>query len=161
MPLYREASLADLPSICILGEQVNVLHHEAWPNIFAEPGDPMRHASHWQHSIEAEQATTFLCEHERSVVGFVTIFIAKDPSTLLQPAPYARVGSISVAPEHRGQGIGSELMYLAERWAHGRGVSDLRLHVWAFNERALGLYTELGYEVRSHVLGKRLRQADA
>ena len=161
MPLYREASQSDLASICRLGEEVNALHHEAWPHIFAGPGDPMQHAAHWQQSIAAEHSTTFLCEQDGAVIGFVTVFIAKDPSSLLQPAHYARVGSVSVAGEHWGQGIGSELMRQAERWAQERGVSDLRLHVWAFNERALRLYAELGYEVRSHVLGKRLPQADA
>src|SRR5262245_48191864 len=142
MSLYREASQADLAPICRLGQEVNVLHHEAWPHIFASPGDPMSHASHWQQSIAAEQSTTFICEREGTVVGFVTVFIVQDTSPLLQSVRYARVGSICVAQEHWGQGIGSELMRHAERWAQQRGVSDLRLHVWAFNERALRLYAE-------------------
>lgn len=53
MSLYREASQEDLDQISRLGEEVNVLHHEAWPHIFACPGDPMRHASHWQLTQDA------------------------------------------------------------------------------------------------------------
>lgn len=161
MSLYREASQEDLDQISCLGEEVNVLHHEAWPHIFASPGDPMRHASHWQQSIAAERSTTFVCEQEGKIVGFVTVFIAHDVNPLLQPVPYARVGSIGVAKGHWGQGIGSVLMRHAERWALRRGVCDLRLHVWGFNERALRFYSELGYAVRSHSLGKRLAETDA
>ena len=33
--------------------------------------------------------------------------------------------------------------------------------MWHFNQRALQLYEEIGYEVRSHVLGKRLNAVPA
>lgn len=106
--IVREATPEDLPAICALGEAVNALHHEVWPQVFAEPGDPLRHAAHWRQSIAAEQATVFVVEQA------------------------------------------------AEAWARQRGAPDIRLNVWAFNQRALALYEELGYEVRSQVLGKRL-----
>lgn len=156
MLVYREALLADIPAICSLGEEVNLLHHEAWPHIFSAAGDPMRHASHWRQSIGGEESTTYVCEEDGSLLGFVTVLVVRDASPLLQPAPYARVGTVSVAASRRGAGIGTALMRLAERWASHRGILDLRLHVWSFNERAMALYTEMGYEVRSHVLGKRL-----
>lgn len=153
---FREALAEDLPAICELGEVVNRLHHDAWPQVFVGPGDPQRHRAHWQSSVGTERATTFVCERQSRVVGFVTVHLAQDPSSLLQPLPYARIGSISVAPDHWGQGVGRGLMQAAEAWARQRGVTDLRLHVWDFNQRALRLYAELGYEVRSHTLGKRL-----
>ncbi|NSL54266.1 GNAT family N-acetyltransferase [Uliginosibacterium sp. IMCC34675] len=69
---------------------------------------------------------------------------------------YGRIGSVGVAAEHRGKGVGRALVALAEAWAARRGAADMRLQVWSFNERAMALYEELGYSVRSHVLGKRL-----
>jgi ribosomal protein S18 acetylase RimI-like enzyme len=33
---------------------------------------------------------------------------------------------------------------------------ELRLNVWAFNDSALRLYRELGYEMRMHTLAKPL-----
>lgn len=156
MQLYREAGQEDLAAICRLGDVVNALHHEAWPHIFVGPGDPMRHAAHWQQGIGAANATTFVCERDAEVIGFVTVFQAQDASPLIQPVPYARVGAIGVDERHRGAGIGSGLMERAQQWAVRRGLSDLRLHVWDFNASALRLYAELGFEIRSHVLGKRL-----
>jgi uncharacterized protein YndB with AHSA1/START domain/GNAT superfamily N-acetyltransferase len=153
----REAAPDDLAAVCRLGAEVNLLHHEAWPDIFAGPGDPMRQAAHWQRSIGADDATTFVAERGAQVVGFVTVFVVRDASPLLQPEAYARVGTVCVDGPHRGAGIGHALMQQAEAWAMQRGLTDLRLHVWHFNQRALHLYDELGYEVRSHVLGKRLQ----
>ena len=156
MTAYREARAEDLPAICVLGEGVHAIHHEAWPHIFAAPGDPLRHAQHWRKTIGVEDGTTYVAECDEGLVGFVTVNIVDERSSLLQPNAYGRVGSLSVAPTHRGRGIGRELMDLAERWIRGRGVQDVRLNVWAFNEAALRLYEELGYEGRTRQLGKRL-----
>ena len=64
--------------------------------------------------------------------------------------------AICVAGAVRGQGIGRTLMREAEAWARDQGATDLRLNVWAFNEGAVRLYRELGYEVRLLTLGKPL-----
>ena len=95
-PRLREAVPHDLAAICRLGADVNRMHHDAWPEIFAGPGDPMRDAAHWQRSIAAADATTFVAELDGAVVGFVTVFEVRDASPLLQPRPYARVGSVCV-----------------------------------------------------------------
>ena len=153
---YREAETQDLPVICALGQVVNLLHHTAWPEIFAPSSDPMRDAQHWSQSIAKANATTFVAERSGELVAFVTVMVVDESNSLLQPVRYARVGSVCVVETFRGQGIGRKLMSLAEQWSVGRGAKDMRLNVWCFNEPALALYRELGYEVRSHALGKPL-----
>jgi GNAT superfamily N-acetyltransferase len=63
---------------------------------------------------------------------------------------------VSVTEKRRGEGLGRVLMNLAQDWVLQNGGSEVRLNVWAFNSHALHLYEELGYEVRSHFLAKRL-----
>jgi ribosomal protein S18 acetylase RimI-like enzyme len=154
---YREATSVDLQAICVLGQEINALHHAAWPDVFAPSGDPQRDEGLWREMIGMPDATTFVAETAEGVIAFVNVaFIAKDKSPLLQPISYARVGSVGVAERHRGKGIGTELMHRAEAWAAVKGAKHLSLNVWAFNEGAVRLYEELGYEVRSHTMGKRL-----
>ncbi len=62
MPIYREATISDLPAICVLGQVVNLLHHEAWHQIFSPASDPQRDESYWSKSIENDNSTTFVAE---------------------------------------------------------------------------------------------------
>ena len=160
MPTYREATNSDISAICVLGQVVNLLHHEAWPQIFSPASDPQRDALYWSKSIETENSTTFVAEKAGEIVGFVSVSVTAENLSLLQPMCFARVGSVCVAEAFRGQGIGRELMAQVELWAAANGAADVRLSVWAFNQPALRLYEELGYEVRSLYLGKELSQTE-
>jgi ribosomal protein S18 acetylase RimI-like enzyme len=51
----------------------------------------------------------------------------------------------AVEPRHQGIGIGRDLLRRVCRQAHGAGVTRLHLEVEVNNDRALGLYTSLGF----------------
>jgi len=154
---YREATNVDLQAICVLGQEINALHHAAWPDVFAPSGDPQRDEGLWREMIGMPDATTFVAETAEGVIAFVNIaFIVQEKSPLFQPIAHARFGSVGVAERHRGKGIGTELMRRAEAWAARKGAKRLSLNVGAFNKEAIRLYEQLGYEVRSHSMGKRL-----
>jgi len=158
---YREAKESDVPAICELGEQVNALHHRAFPKIFATTGEPGQDAAHWLNSIAKADAITYVAADAAMVMGFVTVSIVNEPPhTLLQPLRYGRVGSIAVTEKMQGQGIGRELMRLAQDWVCARDGVEVRLNVWAFNAKALRMYEELGYETRSLLLAKKLPSGD-
>ena len=157
MHTYREATERDLAAICELGLEVNALHYSQFPNIFAGPGAPERDASFWRSSIGKEDAVVLVAELGETVVGFVSVTVATETHTLLKPMRYGRVGSVAISESHRGKGIGKKLMSLAHDWVAQRGGTEVRLNVWKFNVKALGLYEELGYEVRSYNLAKSLR----
>ncbi len=98
----------------------------------------------------------FLAEHGSTAVGFITVQVMQPTSPLLQPLTVGRIGSVAVLERLRGRGVGSTLMKLAEEWARKNGANDMRLTVWAFNEQAVDLYQELGYELRAFEMGKQL-----
>jgi ribosomal protein S18 acetylase RimI-like enzyme len=156
MAVIREATDADLASICSLGEEVNAIHHEAFPAIFAGAGLPNRDRAHWGSSIGKTDSACFVAAADNAVVGFVTVAAIDENHSLLQSGRFGRIGSVGVTESMRGRGIGKALMRQAEAWAADRGATELRLTVWAFNEPALALYRELGYDVRSHQLAKVL-----
>ena len=156
MPTYREATATDLHALCALGEEVNAVHHAAFPAIFAGPGAADRDAAHWKGSIGRDDATTFVAESQGALIGFVTVGIVSESHSLLQPMRFGRVGSVGITASQRGRGIGRELMQRAQDWVALRGGAEVRLNVWAFNTHALHVYEELGYEVRSLFLVKAL-----
>lgn len=59
------------------------------------------------------------------------------------------VWDVAVHEEFRGRGIGRATMLLAEDVARSQGARSIRLNVFAYNEPAIRLYDDLGYETAS------------
>ncbi len=154
MPTYRTATDSDLPALCALGEEVNAIHHRALPHVFAAPGASDRDLPHWSFALTNPESVVFVAEDAGRVVAFVNVSVMNEPRPSLQPLRYGRVGSVSVTQDMRGQGIGPELMRRAHEWVNERGGHEVRLMVSSFNQHALHVYEELGYEVRSLNLAK-------
>ena len=98
---YREATEPDLSAICALGEEVNAIHHRAFPHVFASAGEVDRDAAHWMNSIGKQDGTTFVAEESGSLVGFVNVSIVTESHSLLQPIRFGRVGSVVVTCHQR------------------------------------------------------------
>lgn len=64
--------------------------------------------------------------------------------SMLRPIAKAAV-DIAVAEEHRGRGVGAELLKAASSWATEHGVEALVLDTLTANERALSFYARHGY----------------
>jgi len=60
------------------------------------------------------------------------------------------VCGVALYPEHRGQGLGSALMQLANSQAREHGYGRLSLVAFQQNEGSVRLYRRLGYEIVDH-----------
>lgn len=153
-PEIRLATVQDLPTVCLLAEDLAAIHHAAWPHVFAPAGDVARDEAYWANGIDGEDRATFLLEVGGEAAGFVSVTVATEAPSILQPVRLVRINSISVPEKWRGRGFGKRLMQAAEAWGRERRATQALLTVWAFNAPALALYEEMGYVLRSHALGK-------
>jgi ribosomal protein S18 acetylase RimI-like enzyme len=154
---YRRAGLADLPAIRDLAQAVHRLHYEALPHVFAAHPDRAGEEAHWSSSLQAEDGATFVACLDGAAVGFVTVRIQWQEHCLLQALTFARVGTLCVAEQMRGRGIGKALLEQAEDWAANCGAAEIRLEVQEFNAAARRLYEELGYGIRSFAMSKPIK----
>lgn len=88
----------------------------------------------------ADAAVLVATEDDR-IVGRLSL--ARDPHPA--SAHVADLGMM-VAASHRRRGIGRALLDAAVRWARVAGVSKLELHVFPWNEPAIRLYEDFGFE---------------
>jgi GNAT superfamily N-acetyltransferase len=84
------------------------------------------------------------------VVGRVWIELEHNDS------PEAWINDIEIDAPFRGRGHGRELLIAAEEVVRGRGIPQIGLNVFAWNETARRLYASSGYEVSSMRMRKSL-----
>jgi GNAT superfamily N-acetyltransferase len=70
----------------------------------------------------------------------------------VHPIRVAELESIHVYPEHRGRGIGEQLMSAFFAWAADKGAQRLSVTAYAANEGAQRFYARHGFAPRSIVL---------
>jgi ribosomal-protein-alanine N-acetyltransferase len=100
-------------------------------------GDRLSHRS-LRHHVRSETSVMLVLVVERRVVGYSLILLRKS-------SPRARLYSIAIDPNQRGQGLGRVLLQESEKAAQARGASTMRLEVRGENARAIGLYERNGY----------------
>ena len=86
-------------------------------------------------------AAVFVAEDGRDIVGRLSL--SRDPHPASRHV--ADLG-LMVAESHRRHGLGTALLSQAVEWARASGIRKLELHVFPWNEPALGLYTSFGFE---------------
>lgn len=86
-------------------------------------------------------AAVYVAEDADVIVGRLSI--ARDPHSSSHHV--ADLG-LMVAVSHRRLGIGRALLDQAVAWARDAGVSKLELHVFPWNEPAIKLYEQFGFE---------------
>jgi RimJ/RimL family protein N-acetyltransferase len=86
-------------------------------------------------------AAVFVADDDGAVVARLSM--ARDPHSASRHV--ADLG-LMVAATHRRLGIGRALLEQAEAWARAAGIRKLELHVFPWNEPAIKLYEQYGFE---------------
>lgn len=86
-------------------------------------------------------AAVFVAEVDGAIAGRLSLARDQNPAS----HHVADLG-LMVSAGHRRLGIGRALLEQAATWAREAGVSKLELHVFPWNEPAIALYEQFGFE---------------
>ncbi|MFV1997285.1 MAG: GNAT family N-acetyltransferase [Acidiferrobacterales bacterium] len=163
--IYRPAlkpdsiALARLASIASSG-----VAEYAWTQL-ARPGEDIFDIARQRYEREGTQISYQHCTVAEANYSLIAMFLAwpeigeaeTETDPVLGPLVNLReeesyyIDCIAVFEDYRGQGIGSELMRLAEQQADEKGLNKTSLIVFEDNSNAGRLYERLGYKEVSRV----------
>jgi RimJ/RimL family protein N-acetyltransferase len=136
----RRATTHDAPALVELAESVGreegrwILGTGPWRSVTDE--------RRYLRSIERyPDAAVLVAEDGARIVGRLSL--SRDPHPASRHV--ADLG-LMVAESHRRRGVGRAMLDEAVLWARAAGVGKLELHVFPWNEPALGLYEAFGFE---------------
>ncbi|MEJ5050530.1 GNAT family N-acetyltransferase [Chryseobacterium culicis] len=105
--------------------------------------------------IQSPDATVIVAEENNEVIASGYALIKKSEKYYNQFEKYSYLGFMYVKPEHRGKGINKVITDELISWSKSRGISEVRLDVYAQNESAIKAYEKAGFE--PHLLTMRLK----
>jgi len=123
-PLIRDAAVADVPALMAI-------------EVRSFDDDRLSRRS-FHHLLTRGHAVNLVIESAGRVVGYAVVLLHKGTSL-------ARLYSIAVDPELRGQGLGALLLAEAERRAAAERRAFMRLEVRPDNASAIARYRAAGY----------------
>jgi len=136
----RPAGPGDAAALVALAEEVGredgrwILAAETWRSV----SDERRYLRTVQRHPDA---AVFVAEDDGRIAGRLSLSRDPHPSS----RHVADLG-LMVAHGHRRRGIGKMLLEEAVIWARASGIRKLELHVFPWNEPAIGLYESFGFE---------------
>ncbi len=136
----RHAEPGDAPALVDLARSVGA-EPEGWLITDGDWRTPSEERRYLRTIRRSAHAAVLVAETADGIVGRLSI--SRDPHPASRHV--ADLG-LMVAQGFRRRGVGRALMAAAEDWARGVGVRKIELHVFPYNEPAIALYEDLGYE---------------
>ncbi|MBE7531152.1 MAG: GNAT family N-acetyltransferase [Chloroflexi bacterium] len=154
--MIREATLADEDGLDLLYTEIDRLHHEALPQVFRGHEEAARPSTFLAAHLADDTMRVFVADVNGRLVGLILLKIRSEEHPIKYSQHYLHISTLIVAAEFQGQGVAQRLMDTAVTFARERGVSQLRLNVYNFNQRAIAFYEKEGFTTLSRHMWKKL-----
>jgi len=153
----RKANRKDYKCIDNLYRHNYELYHNNIPNDYKKPPKPTLPEGTFLNMIVDNDSLVLVSETENRITGVLYAEIEKEDGDEWSK-PYHRVSieELSVLPEYHRQGVGTELVKNAESWALEKGIRELIVLVFDFNNDAINFYKNNGFENYSIKMTKKI-----
>jgi GNAT superfamily N-acetyltransferase len=147
--IIRKATLNDIATL-LQFEQGVIAAERPFDSTLKE--DPINYY-HLDHLVTAANAEVVVAEMNGAIIGSGYALI-KDAQPFLKHRQYAYLGFMYVTPSYRGQGVNKKIIEALRQWALSKGVTEMRLEVYAGNTTAIQAYNKAGFT--GHLLEMRM-----
>lgn len=141
--MIRPASMADIPALNDLLQEILTVHHEVRPDLFKASGQKFS-AQELEELLKNPQKPIFVYELEGQVVGHLFCELVEEDHAVLHKVKTLFIDDLCVKKGVRGQAIGQQLYQYALDFAKEQGCYNVTLDVWSDNQGAVAFYERLG-----------------
>ena len=121
---------------------------ELWPDT---PDEHLTEIDQFFSGNSIDITAVLVAEFDTKMVGFIELNLRNfAEGSRNSPVPY--IEAWFVAREFRAQGVGSQLISSAERWALEKGSSEIASDTELDNHRSIAMHTHLGFRETERVV---------
>jgi ribosomal protein S18 acetylase RimI-like enzyme len=137
--------LADQSELELLYAEIDALHHEALPDLFRSHEGIARPSTFLADRLADDTMRVFVAEVNGRLVGMILLKMRSEEHPVKYTQHYLHISTLIVAADFQGQGVAQRLMDTAVAFAKEHNLSQLRLNVYDFNQRAITFYEKEGF----------------
>ncbi len=149
----RNIETTDFDQVDNLMKQLHRIHVNGRPDLYIDMEHPYS-KEEFEELVLKEDVISILAEEENKVVGICFVSVRYKSGMVEMKTAY--MDDLVVDENFRNNGIAKILFSKAEKVAIEKGAKRLDLMVWAFNEKAIKLYEELGMKPQRYIYEKLL-----
>lgn len=143
----RRARESDIPDVLRLLTQVNMVHHNARPDLFRGPATKYSAAELAVIFNSGSDPVFVCCGADGAVLGYAFCMVKQHiGSQLMTDVKTLYIDDLCVDEAIRGKGVGGALYEHCVAYAREIGCHNLTLNVWTCNPQALRFYEKCGLE---------------
>jgi ribosomal protein S18 acetylase RimI-like enzyme len=159
MVLNLEAATeGDYEDIVEVYSELVELHVENLPWKYQRPEKEIFSKAVFMENLKSKNSLILLAKQKVKVIGLINVKIEKAANLPLNVARrYAKIHDLVVKESFREKGVGKKLLDEAQKWVQSKGVTDIELEVYDFNEEAMAFYKKDGFREVSHIVRKVLK----
>ena len=149
----RSARADDYDAVFDLFSELQQLHVEALSSFFKPPSKNHHFRGFFDNVLATQRLHLTLALQARKPVGYVHFGVVKQPEDLHEQAnSYVYIQQIIVSRSVRRSGIGSALLEHVKSFSRERGLTDVGIDFWVFNESARRCFEKAGFSTRQHIM---------
>lgn len=159
MDLNLEAAVeADYKHVVELYSKLVETQMENLPWKFQKPEKEVFSKAVFVESLKSKNTLILLAKQKVKLIGLIYIKVEKAANLPLNVARrYAKIQDLLVKGSFKGKGVEEKLLLEAQKWVQSKGVTDIELEIFDYNEEALAFYKKDGFQEVSHIVRKVLK----
>lgn len=149
----RPANVNDVEGLEQLMFKLHQHHHSAMPE-YIKTADEIMAEKNIGLYVANPDCFVYLARYQQQIVGFITGQLSELVSVVSKPVLMGSVDELYIEPKFRNMGIATKLFSQIEKQFVACGVKRVFVEVWHFNDEAINLYQNVGFEHHIHWLCK-------